>query len=441
MDFSYTPKSNYFWEDGIIAIVPDVEHEPANPKHPLNDQVERRAIAKAWEQQKVREYKVIVFAKVENKKARKYFQETRSPEVDGHQKLTDLHDRKLHFLTNYRPQGPLHLVDLYGRYNVYIMLKKLEGVIAASTPVSKQSPSLHCKAMTCIQDLPSELLLEVMEHCSSDLPSLIKAYPTALNNFSQNRKGFVARMSARFGDLALPSLVRAARLHYIRRQPDFEALHFIEIEARITTVCNITEETSFRERPSPTLPNLNGYSLLALSVMWELGEDAKRITDAYSQQALFEMAIQPDAEFYVPRQSAELTQHERRCFMAAAFIFEKHYREGEVHNYLHFLTSQGLNMLTALQKMSIDELTSFTITTFLHVNSSDRPVVLITRLYGYGPIGTGEVDSWSPWPYLDKLLDNQWEAYDAEEDWEDTWSRVIPFWDPSEDEDPYGRGD
>jgi len=64
--------------------------------------------------------------------------------------------------------------------------------------------------MAGIQDLPSELLLQIMDHCSSDLLSLTKAYPTALNTFCQNRKSFVARMSARFGELALLSLVRAA---------------------------------------------------------------------------------------------------------------------------------------------------------------------------------------------------------------------------------------
>ncbi|KAJ4129839.1 hypothetical protein NW768_006809 [Fusarium equiseti] len=30
-------------EEGIIAIVPDVEHEPADPEHSLNDQDKRRA--------------------------------------------------------------------------------------------------------------------------------------------------------------------------------------------------------------------------------------------------------------------------------------------------------------------------------------------------------------------------------------------------------------
>lgn len=376
--------------------------------------------------------------------------------------------------------------------------------------------------MAGIQDLPSELLLQIMEHCSSDLLSLAKAYPTVLNTFCQNRKSFVARMSARFGELALLSLVRAARLHYIRRQPDFQDLHFIAIEARITTVCDLTKDTAFRKRPSPTLPNLNGYSLSALSIMWELGEDAKKITDMYSKQALAAMAMAPGDGFCIPRPSAELTQDERSRFMTAAFVFEsycltffhgprllfrrdEYFRESflqgnptaigrfycivfyivqkhrelfsyvikhikavrgrpsayqtpsieeeyflrmadgdyEGHemvlNYLQVLVSQGLNMLTTLQKMSIDELTSFTITTFLRIDSSDRPVVLITRVHDHRSLGTQEIDGWMPWAYLDILLDNTWYDHDEEGIWEDTWSRAIPFWDPSEDEDPYGR--
>lgn len=369
--------------------------------------------------------------------------------------------------------------------------------------------------MTGIQDLPSELLLQIMEHCSSDLLSLTKAYPTALNTFSKNRKAFVARMSARFGDLALHSLVRAARLHYIRRQPGFEALHFKTIEAKITEVCDLTKDTAFQKRPDATLPNLNGCSLSALSIMWELGEDAKRITDVYSQQALAAMARAPDEEFYTPRQSAELTLDERKRFMTAAFIFERYcltffhgpkllFRKDEyfresflrgdhtaigrfycimfyivqkhrelfesviehmkvvpahkarsieeeyflelveddyerqemVTNYLQFLTSQGLNMLPTLQKMNIDELTSFTITTFLRIDTSDRPLVYIRRKHDHMPLGTRELDTWMPWAYLDVLLDNTWRDRDEEEIWEDTWSRAIPFWDPTEEQDP-----
>ncbi|KAJ4129837.1 hypothetical protein NW768_006807 [Fusarium equiseti] len=380
--------------------------------------------------------------------------------------------------------------------------------------------------MTGIQDLPSELLLQILELCGSDLLSLIKAYPTALNTFSRNRKAFVARLSARFGDLALLSLERAARLRYIRRQPDFQTLHYKEIEARIEAVFMLTKDTSFGRR-NATLPNLDRYPLSALCIMQELGEDAKAITDAYSQQALAEMASKPDAELYIPRQSTELTQNERKRFMTSAFVFEsycltffhgqrllfcrdefsresflggplyphdetgvgrfycimyylvqKHREllssvtqhielihgrpssdsgrpredeytlwaveydwEREVLNYLHFLTSQGLKMLTTLQKMSIDELTSFTKKTFLRVNSSDQPTVLINRLNGYGTLGTHEARSWLPWPYLYNLFDNRWGLYHGEEDWKDTWGRAIPFWDPSEDEDPYGRRD
>jgi len=112
-----------------------------------------------------------------------------------------------------------------------------------------------------------------------------------------------------------------------------------------------------------------------------------------------------------------------------------------VLNYLQFLASQGLNMLTTLQKLSIDELTSFTITTFLRIDSSDRPVVLITRVHDHRSLRTQEINVWMPWAYLDILLDNTWRNHDEEGIWDDTWSRAIPFWDPSEDGEPYGRPD
>ena len=108
-----------------------------------------------------------------------------------------------------------------------------------------------------------------------------------------------------------------------------------------------------------------------------------------------------------------------------------------VLNYLQFLASQGLNMLTTLQKMSIDELTCFTITNFLRIDSSDRPLVFIARLHDHMSLGTQEIHRWMPWAYLNILLDNTWKDHDEEEIWEDTWSRAIPFWDPTEDEDPY----
>ena len=69
MDFPYVPRSISFWIR-VIAIVPDVEDEPADPEHPLNDQAKRRAILKAWKQEKVRKYKVIVLADADDKTAK-----------------------------------------------------------------------------------------------------------------------------------------------------------------------------------------------------------------------------------------------------------------------------------------------------------------------------------------------------------------------------------
>ncbi|KAJ4013723.1 hypothetical protein NW766_005962 [Fusarium irregulare] len=67
---SLCAKIEILLDKGIIAIVPDVEDEPADPEHPLNDQAKRRAILKAWEQEKVRKYKVIVLADADDKTAK-----------------------------------------------------------------------------------------------------------------------------------------------------------------------------------------------------------------------------------------------------------------------------------------------------------------------------------------------------------------------------------
>ena len=181
----------------------------------------------------------------------------------------------------------------------------------------------HAKrTMTGIQNLPAELLFQVLELCGPDLLSLIKAYPIALNTFLDNRKHFIACISAHYGDLALPSLVRAAMLRYIRRRPAVQALHFKDFEAMISAICSLTTDTS--REGNVVLPDLNRYSLAALSIMWKVGEEAKGITDMYSQQALAEMANSPDAEFYIPRQSTELTQDERKRFMTSIFLFESY---------------------------------------------------------------------------------------------------------------------
>jgi hypothetical protein len=324
----------------------------------------------------------------------------------------------------------------------------------------------------------------------------------------------------------------------MRQEPDFRTLNTKQVQAKIRPFIpsDITE----------TPPSLHKFSLSALCVRRELGEDAKRITDVYPQQALEQMATRPDAKFYIARQSTNLTQEERRRFMDAAFEFEsyclifsrgqqllywrneelgkgffernaylwmrplkyhnivgrfycimyymlheykellssvvgrlesvdgrglslpmgwnhKHKEEYFLHffqfdpeeesdseeeehgviyliqaaNYFHYLASQGLGMFTRLQKMSIEELTEFTVTTFWLVTRSRCPKVqMMDPDYLSGTRRGGE---WLPWAHLDSILLVEWRDLDSDI-WEDIWTRAVPFWGPSEDEhDPYGR--
>ncbi|CEI39051.1 hypothetical protein FVEN_g13027 [Fusarium venenatum] len=113
--------------------------------------------------------------------------------------------------------------------------------------------------------------------------------------------------------------------------------------------------------------------------------------------------------------------------------------EARFLNHLHYLASQGLEMLARLQKMSLEELTEFILTTYLDSREFDYPAVSITAENPDFSLGTQEDDRpWLPWVYLDAILEDayDWEK-DGYEEWEDTWSRAIPFWDPSEDECPY----
>ena len=72
------------------------------------------------------------------------------------------------------------------------------------------------------------------------------------------------------------------------------------------------------------------------------------------------------------------------------------------------------------------------------MEESHNPRVMITLGVRNHPLGTQETHSWQPWAFLDSVLDDTWANRDAEEIWEDTWRRAIPFWDPSENEPPYG---
>ncbi|KAL6924806.1 hypothetical protein FSHL1_002055 [Fusarium sambucinum] len=113
------------------------------------------------------------------------------------------------------------------------------------------------------------------------------------------------------------------------------------------------------------------------------------------------------------------------------------YKRAKFPNHLHYLASHGLKMLTNLQDMNIEESTEFILTTYLDMRESDYPAIFFTTESPGFQLGIQEYWSWLPWVYLDGIFEES-RTWNACQVWEDTWSRAIPFWDPSEDEDPYG---
>ncbi|CEF84165.1 hypothetical protein SNK03_13618 [Fusarium graminearum] len=112
--------------------------------------------------------------------------------------------------------------------------------------------------------------------------------------------------------------------------------------------------------------------------------------------------------------------------------------EGISVEYSCHLTCHGLKILVGLQEISIKELTGSTVTTYLGVRElagidvsfmTDRPDFRSRR---------PEYWSWYPWEYVEEILE-EFQTLDLNGDWDDTWSRAIPFWDPSENENPYGK--
>ncbi|QPC60456.1 hypothetical protein HYE67_002687 [Fusarium culmorum] len=178
--------------------------------------------------------------------------------------------------------------------------------------------------MACLYDLPWELLLEIIIFCNLDILSFVRAYPPAMTCFSANRAWIITHMMAPVGDVALPSLVQAARLRHMRQEPDFQALGTREVEERIGLLLGpVVEE------PEPLC--WDKFSLSALCIMCELGKDAKQICDAYSQDAL---AIITRA---IARQLREPTQQERSLFIDVALCLESYcltFFHGREHLYL-----------------------------------------------------------------------------------------------------------
>ncbi|RMJ17642.1 hypothetical protein CDV36_002680 [Fusarium kuroshium] len=91
----------------------------------------------------------------------------------------------------------------------------------------------------------------------------------------------------------------------------------------------------------------------------------------------------------------------------------------ETHKYVHYLLSQGLSTLFELQRMSIEDLTSFTIAAFYRTSLSQHPVVLMMSgidLHRKGIVGG---DGWMPWLYINSVSyrrDGGWRS--AESFWD-----------------------
>jgi hypothetical protein len=91
----------------------------------------------------------------------------------------------------------------------------------------------------------------------------------------------------------------------------------------------------------------------------------------------------------------------------------------ETHKLVHYLLSQGLSTLFELQRMSIEELTSFTLATFYRISLSQHPVILMMNgidLHLKGIVGG---DGWMPWLHINSLSFRR----------DDGWKCAKSFWD------------
>jgi HNH endonuclease len=86
-------------ERGWLAIVPDVDIEPSDPLRPLDDLFERTERLKSWEKQAVKNYKIVILDPQHKEVTKDLFI------IDGINNLLDLHQRKLVFLTDFRPRA------------------------------------------------------------------------------------------------------------------------------------------------------------------------------------------------------------------------------------------------------------------------------------------------------------------------------------------------
>jgi hypothetical protein len=94
--------------------------------------------------------------------------------------------------------------------------------------------------------------------------------------------------------------------------------------------------------------------------------------------------------------------------------------EVETLKYIHYLASQGLEMLTRLERMDIEELTTFTLSTFRRISTSRHPDVSMTATGRGLPLGARERGGWSQWVMLDTLTKDP-------KVWDQTWTGALPF--------------
>ncbi|KAG8677763.1 hypothetical protein FPOAC2_03903 [Fusarium poae] len=86
--------------NGSVAIVPDIDLEPANPELPLDDKEERDQRILAWQKSNPKEYKFMVLNKKDPA-----VKAAHPPLATGVSSIASLHGKRLQFLTNKRPRA------------------------------------------------------------------------------------------------------------------------------------------------------------------------------------------------------------------------------------------------------------------------------------------------------------------------------------------------
>ncbi|XEV01737.1 hypothetical protein FSHL1_007024 [Fusarium sambucinum] len=86
-------------DKGYIAIVPDIDLEPIEPWQPFNNAEFEKV--KAWEDKSLKDYKIIVIDKQHEEVKVRPLEYALGKDI---KRLIDLHNRKLIFITDFRPR-------------------------------------------------------------------------------------------------------------------------------------------------------------------------------------------------------------------------------------------------------------------------------------------------------------------------------------------------